>query len=86
MGTQNSSADTRRRAKELAASIGSYHIDLNMDTVVTAVHTLFATITGRQPRFRVHGGSNAENLALQNIQVSRNRVTRLYTLRLNLGE
>ncbi|CAG8714052.1 573_t:CDS:2, partial [Acaulospora colombiana] len=68
MGTQNSSADTRRRAKELAASIGSYHVDLNMDTVVTAVHALFATITGRQPRFRVHGGTNAENLALQNIQ------------------
>ncbi|PVG04706.1 glutamine-dependent NAD(+) synthetase with GAT domain-containing protein [Serendipita vermifera] len=68
MGTQNSSADTRRRAKELAASIGSYHVDLNMDTVVTAVHALFATVTGRQPRFRVHGGTNAENLALQNIQ------------------
>ena len=37
-----------------------------MDTVVTAVRNLFATVTGIKPRFRVHGGSSAENLALQN--------------------
>jgi len=69
MGTQNSSADTRKRAKQLAESIGSYHINLNMDTVVSAVHTLFSAATGLTPRFKVHGGSSAENLALQNIQV-----------------
>jgi NAD+ synthase (glutamine-hydrolysing) len=69
MGTENSSAETRNRAKALAEAIGSYHIDLNMDTVVTAVRTLFVTVTGVTPRFRVHGGSPAENLALQNIQV-----------------
>jgi NAD+ synthase (glutamine-hydrolysing) len=70
MGTENSSADTRNRAKALAEAIGSYHIDLNMDTVVTAVRALFATVTGMTPRFRVHGGSSTENLALQNIQVT----------------
>lgn len=69
MGTENSSADTRNRAKALAEAIGSYHIDFNMDTVVTAVRTLFSTVTGMTPRFKVHGGSVAENLALQNIQV-----------------
>ncbi|KAG9053145.1 glutamine-dependent NAD(+) synthetase [Serendipita sp. 407] len=68
MGTSNSSADTRGRAKELAQAIGSYHVDLNMDTVVSAVQTLFSTVTGLRPRFKVHGGSSAENLALQNIQ------------------
>ena len=47
----------------------SYHVDLNMDTVVTAVRNLFAFVTGVKPRFKVHGGSVAENLALQNIQV-----------------
>ena len=47
----------------------SYHTDLNMDTVVTAVRDLFAYVTGIKPKFRAHGGSNAENLALQNIQV-----------------
>lgn len=46
----------------------SYHTDLNMDTIVTALRTLFQVVTGLRPRFRVHGGSDAENLALQNIQ------------------
>lgn len=70
MGTENSSPDTRKRAKDLGAAIGSYHIDLNMDTVVTAVRSLFSFVTGITPRFKVHGGSDAENLALQNIQAS----------------
>lgn len=68
MGTENSSAETRQRAKDLAADIGAYHIDLNMDIVVRAIIALFSTVTGSTPRFRVHGGTPAENLALQNIQ------------------
>lgn len=40
-----------------------------MDTLVTAVRNLFVYVTGVTPRYRVHGGSDAENLALQNIQV-----------------
>lgn len=39
-----------------------------MDTMVTATRSLFAMVTGKTPRFRSQGGSNAENLALQNIQ------------------
>lgn len=93
MGTENSSVETRRRAKQLGEAIGrfvsnshpvvllllmrlgtaprvrSYHTDLNMDTIVTAVRELFAFVTGIRPQFRAHGGSSAENLALQNIQV-----------------
>lgn len=68
MGTENSSAETRKRAKDLAKAVGAYHTDLNMDTVVTSIRDLFSFVTGRKPAFRVHGGSNAENLALQNIQ------------------
>ncbi|KAG7093662.1 glutamine-dependent NAD(+) synthetase [Marasmius oreades] len=68
MGTENSSDETRQRAKQLAQDIGSYHIDLNMDTLVSAVVSLFGFVTGRTPQFRSQGGSNAENLALQNIQ------------------
>ncbi|KAH9839955.1 glutamine-dependent NAD synthetase with GAT domain-containing protein [Rhodofomes roseus] len=68
MGTENSSTETRGRAKELAEAIGSYHTDLNMDTLVTAVRNLFSFVTGVKPQFRAHGGSPAENLALQNIQ------------------
>jgi hypothetical protein len=41
-----------------------------MDALVTAVRDIFAFVTGHKPKFKVHGGSNAENLALQNIQVS----------------
>lgn len=48
---------------------GSYHVDLNMDTAVTAVKGIFTLFTGRTPNYAVHGGSPAENLALQNIQV-----------------
>ena len=47
----------------------SYHVDLNMDTAVTAVKGIFSLCTGKMPQFAAHGGSNAENLALQNIQV-----------------
>ncbi|TFK39983.1 hypothetical protein BDQ12DRAFT_698028 [Crucibulum laeve] len=68
MGTENSSVETRQRAHDLAVAIGSYHVDLNMDSIVTAVRALFSFVTGKTPNFRSHGGSNAENLALQNIQ------------------
>lgn len=75
MGTTNSSKETRQRAKELAEAIGAYHTDLNIDSVVTALTSLFQTVTGFMPRFRVHGGSGAENLALQNIQARLRLIT-----------
>ncbi|KAJ2714486.1 glutamine-dependent NAD(+) synthetase [Coemansia spiralis] len=68
MGTENSSAETRARAAQLAQSVGSYHTSLAMDTVVAAIVGLFTLVAGRTPQFAVHGGGNAENLALQNIQ------------------
>lgn len=68
MGTQNSGKETRDRAARLAADIGSYHIDFNFDTVVTSIMNLFTVLTNFQPRFKVHGGSSAENAALQNVQ------------------
>lgn len=68
MGTENSSKETRSRAKELASKIGSYHVDLNMDSLVSAVVSVFEIATGRKPIFKIFGGSQTENLALQNIQ------------------
>ncbi|ODV83465.1 hypothetical protein CANARDRAFT_9526 [[Candida] arabinofermentans NRRL YB-2248] len=68
MGTKNSSIETRTRAKDLAEKIGSYHVDLNMDTLVSAMVSLFEVTTGKKPIFKIFGGSNIENLALQNIQ------------------
>mmetsp|Transcript_14531 Transcript_14531/g.25481 ORF Transcript_14531/g.25481 Transcript_14531/m.25481 type:complete len:725 (-) Transcript_14531:171-2345(-) len=68
MGTVNSSAETRRRSESLAGEIGAYHLSFAIDSVVSAIVSLFQVVTGKLPRFRAHGGSGAENLALQNIQ------------------
>jgi len=76
---QASSADTRRRAKELAEAIGSYHIDTNIDEMVTALQSVVTGILNFQPKFKVHGGSHSENLALQNFQ-SRSRMVLTYAL------
>ena len=53
MGTQNSSRETQQRAQRLADQIGADHLDVKIDSVVTAMAHLFATITGFTPRFRV---------------------------------
>lgn len=68
MGTQNSSKETRQRAKALAAEIGAYHMDVDMDTAVAALIGIFTRLTGKEPQYKVHGGSDAENVALQNVQ------------------
>lgn len=79
MGTKNSSKATRQRAKALAGQVGARHLDMNMDTAVAALTTLFTKFTGRAPQFKAHGGSDAENLALQNIQ-ARLRMVLAYML------
>ena len=68
MGTENSSKETRRRAKQLAKEVGASHLDIKIDSVVTAVIHLFTAITQKPPQFKVNGGSTTENVALQNIQ------------------
>ena len=77
MGTSNSSKETRGRAKQLAKDIGAVHTDLNMDTIISALVGLFTLVTGFAPKFKVHGGSDTENLALQNIQ-ARSRMVVAY--------
>lgn len=80
VGTSNSSKETRARAKALANDIGSYHIDLNMDTIASAFTSLFTSIFPiKKLRFKSEGGSSQENLALQNIQ-SRSRMVLSYLL------
>ena len=68
IGTENSSRETRKRAKQLAEQIGAYHLDINMDGLVNALQSLFTRITQKKPRFKVEGGTYQENQALQNIQ------------------
>ena len=47
----------------------SYHLNISIDTAVSAVLSIFCLATGRTPQFRSKGGGPRENLALQNIQV-----------------
>jgi NAD+ synthase (glutamine-hydrolysing) len=68
LGSENSSVDTRSRSASLAAEIGSSHLDVKIDAVITAVVSFFHSVTQRTPKFKVDGGSTVENLALQNIQ------------------
>jgi NAD+ synthase (glutamine-hydrolysing) len=75
MGTINSSEKTTSRAKRLGETIGSYHLSIKIDLMVDAVIKVFSMTTGRTPQFLVHGGSNTEDLALQNIQARLRMVT-----------
>ncbi|KAL6468909.1 hypothetical protein MHYP_G00224330 [Metynnis hypsauchen] len=68
MASENSSEDTRNRAKELAAQIGSNHLNVNIDMAVKGLLGIFSMVMGKWPKFRVNGGSSRENLALQNVQ------------------
>lgn len=79
MGSENSSDTTRSRARILAKQVGAEHLDVNIDSVVSALIALFQAITGKRPKYKVDGGSNAENLALQNIQ-ARLRMVLAYLL------
>ncbi|XP_043786606.1 glutamine-dependent NAD(+) synthetase isoform X1 [Apis laboriosa] len=68
MATENSSAETKTRAAELANQIGSYHHSIIIDAAVSAILSIFQQVAKLTPRFKVQGGSPRENLALQNIQ------------------
>ena len=68
MGSTNSSAETRARAKTLAAEIGATHTDLDIDRGTDAIMAIFKTATGKTPMFTSSGGTPAEDVALQNIQ------------------
>ena len=50
----------------------SNHMTLNIEPAVAAVLAVFTAVMGVacMPRFKLHGGTVRENLALQNLQVS----------------
>lgn len=77
MGGQNSSVKTRKYASTLANQLGSYHIEINIDPVISALLSIFTLVTGVSPKFRKHGGCARQNLALQNIQ-ARTRMVLAY--------
>lgn len=84
MGTENSSQETKIRAATLATQIGSNHLSIVIDVAVTAVLTIWKTSMALMPKFRVHGGTNAENAALQNVQARLRMVISYFFAQLTL--
>lgn len=68
MSSTNSSTATCHRAQRLANQIGSNHMNISIDDMVEATTGTFALSCSRSLKFKVQGGSSAENLALQNVQ------------------
>lgn len=68
MGSENSSADTKACAAGLASDIGSYHLGITIDLAVEALLKIFSLAFNRMPKFKAHGGTLRENLAMQNVQ------------------
>ncbi|KAK3346645.1 glutamine-dependent NAD(+) synthetase [Lasiosphaeria hispida] len=78
MGMENqSSKETRDRAKALSERIGSYHTDVNIDDMFHSTKNILTRATGFEPKFRAHGGTVTSNLSLQNIQ-ARSRMVLAY--------
>ena len=75
MGTENSSDNTTSRAQRLGEAIGSYHLTVPIDLMVSAVLKVFTIATGKTPQFESRGGTLAQDLALQNIQARLRMVT-----------
>lgn len=72
---EQSSAETRGRAKDLAEAIGSYHINLDIDEIYQAQKNLLKTTNNFEPKFKVEGGTVQENLMLQCLQARIRMVT-----------
>lgn len=70
-----SSRETRQRAKDLAEAIGSYHVNLDIDDIYNAQKALVVNTLDFEPKFKVHGGSQQENLTLQCLQARIRMVT-----------
>ena len=77
MATKNNHNNTKTYAANLALTYGSYHCFLQMDDIVNSVLSCLSAIKiGTtavvnniiRPRYKTEGGSDAEDLALQNIQ------------------
>jgi NAD+ synthase (glutamine-hydrolysing) len=75
MGTENSSAITKSRAQRLSDRIGSYHLSITIDGMVSAVLSVFTTTMKMTPRYMLHGGTHTEDLALQNVQARLRMIT-----------
>jgi len=72
---KQSSRETRQRARDLSEAIGSYHVNLDIDDVYEAQKKLVMSTMNFEPKFKVEGGTNQENLTLQCLQARIRMVT-----------
>lgn len=77
--SKHSSEETRTRAERLAEEIGATHLEISIDEIVSSFEKLASKALSKSPKYKVHGGSHTENLALQNIQ-ARSRMVCAYLL------
>jgi NAD+ synthase (glutamine-hydrolysing) len=73
MGTENSGADTRRRAAALAGEIGASHLSFDIDTVIAALVALFVTVAGRSPRFKARDAAACAACTSRKLALTRQR-------------
>jgi NAD+ synthase (glutamine-hydrolysing) len=64
MGTVNSGDETRTRARKLGETLGAYHSDISIDEAITAHELIIEKTLDFKPRYKVEGGSDAENVKL----------------------
>jgi len=78
MASKNNSSETCERARLLAEQVGANHRTVLIDDIVDSFQTVFSKqISSKELKFKTEGGSNTENLALQNIQ-ARSRMVLSY--------
>ncbi|XP_049851953.1 glutamine-dependent NAD(+) synthetase-like [Schistocerca gregaria] len=80
MQSQNSSPESRDLADRVASTLNTSHSTLEIDAITSEIEKATTHALGsRRPRFRLHGGTAAENLALQNMQ-ARSRMVLSYAM------
>lgn len=56
----------------------SNHLNISITAAVTAVLAIFTSVLGTVPKYKIHGGSPRENIALQNVQASVGKTLIIY--------
>lgn len=68
MGSHNNSGASSKQSRAVAEEIGSRHLDVSINGVVSALLSVFQTLTGKCLRKKEGGGRGVEKSALQNME------------------
>jgi hypothetical protein len=60
---ENSGEETRSRARRLSETLGAYHSDITIDEAITAHELIIQKTLNFKPRYKIEGGSDAENVS-----------------------